>query len=93
MVEDWETSRLDGKCPSQVGYVYDRPVCFHVQSVCVDGLSGGGVLELNQDRMAHSFRQDGNSTGQDGKCNGQAVNRMLSRWAGPQSGYRVLERR
>ena len=24
MFEDWETSHLDGKCPSQVGNVYDR---------------------------------------------------------------------
>ena len=52
MVEDWETSCLDGKCPSQVGYVYDRLVCFEAWSVSVAGLSGSGVLVLNQDRMA-----------------------------------------
>ena len=52
MVEDWETSRLDGKCPSQVGNVYDRPVFFQVRLVYVVGLSGSGVLVLNQDRTA-----------------------------------------
>ena len=56
MVEDWEISRLDGKCPSQVGYVYDRSVCFQVQLVSVAGLSGGGVLVLNQDRTARFFK-------------------------------------
>ena len=58
----------------QVGYVYDRPVCFQVWSVC-------GVLIHNQDRVASFSRQDGNSIGQDGKCNRQAVeiqNRMIS---------------
>ena len=38
----------NGKCASQGGYVYDRPVCFQVWSVSVAGLSGGGVLVLNQ---------------------------------------------
>ena len=46
-VEEWETSHLDGKRPSQVDYVNNRPVCFQVQSVCIYGLSGGVVLELN----------------------------------------------
>ena len=63
MVEDWETFRLDGKCPSQVINVYDRPVSFQVWSVHVSGLSGGGVLVLNNDRQASSSRQDGNSIG------------------------------
>ena len=52
MVKDWETSNLDGKCPNQVSNIYDRPVCFQVRSVCVDGLTGGGVLVLNQDKTA-----------------------------------------
>ena len=61
MVKDWETSHLD----SQVGYVYNRPVCFQVQFVSVDSLLGGGVLLLNHNRMASSSRQDANSIGQD----------------------------
>ena len=28
LTEDWETSYLDGKCPSQVGYVYTSPAFF-----------------------------------------------------------------
>ena len=87
MVEDWETSHLDGKCLSQVSYVYDRPVCFQVWLVSVVSLSGGGVLVLNQDRTASFSRQDGNSVGQDGKCNRQAVeihDRMVYRWVEPQ---------
>ena len=56
-------------CPSQVGYVYNRPVFFQVNLVSVDGLSGGGVLALNQDRTASSSRQDIYSIGQDRKCN------------------------
>ena len=70
-----------GKCPSQVGYVYDRRVSFRLQLVCVDSLSGGGVLILNQDRMTNF--QDKTVTGQDGKCDGQAVkiyDRTVSRW-------------
>ena len=50
MVEDWDTSRLDGKCPSQVSDVYNRPVCFQVCLVNVHGLPGGGVQVL-QDKM------------------------------------------
>ena len=53
MVQDWETSHLDGKCPSQVGNVY---------------MTGGGVLVLNHNRPGSSSRQDGNSIGQDRKC-------------------------
>ena len=30
-----ETLHLDGKCPSQVGNVYDRPVSFQILPVCV----------------------------------------------------------
>ena len=93
MAEDWETSCLDGKCASQVDYVYDIPVCLQVRSVSVAGLSGGGILVLNQDRTGSFSRQDGNSVGQDGKCNRQTVkiyNRTVSRWAEPQSGCRVL---
>ena len=56
MGEDWDTSHLDGKCPKQIGYVYVRPVCFQVQPVSVASLSGVGVLELNQDRMASFFK-------------------------------------
>ena len=92
MVEGWETSCLDRNCQSQVGYVYDRPVSFQVQSVCVDGLSGGGVPVLNQDRMASFSRQGGNSIGQDGKCDRQAIeiqDKTVSRWAEPSSRYRV----
>ena len=92
MVKDWESSRLDEKCPGQVGYVYDRLVCFQVQLVCVAGLSGGRVLVLWQDRRASSSRQDGNSIGQDGKCNRQAIyihNRTVSRWAESKSEQRV----
>ena len=58
MLEDWETSRLDG---------YDRPVSFQLQLVSVDGLSGSGVLLLNHDRTATFSRQDGKNVGQDGK--------------------------
>ena len=82
--QNWETSRLDRKCPSQVCYVYDRPVCFQVQSVSVHRLSGGGVLVLKQNRT----RQDVNCVGQDGKCNQQAIDihgSTVSRWAEPQS--------
>ena len=67
MPEDWKTSRLDGKCASQVGYVYDRPVCFQVWSVSVASLSGDGVLVLKQDRRGSFSRQDGYIVGQDGK--------------------------
>ena len=63
MAEDWETSRLDMKCASQVGYVYDKLVSFQVWSVSVAGLSGGGVLILKQDLMGSFSRQDGNSVG------------------------------
>ena len=46
-----KTSRfLDGKCTSQVGSVYVRPVYFQVRSVSVAGLSGGGVLVPNHDK-------------------------------------------
>ena len=47
----------------------NRPVSFQVWSVGVYGLSGGGVLLLNHDRMASFSRQEGNTTEQDGKCN------------------------
>ena len=67
-VEDYETLHLDGKCPSQVGNVYNRPVSFQVRSACMYILSGGGVLVLSHDRPGTSFRQDGNHKGQDGKC-------------------------
>ena len=56
MVEDWETSHLDVKCPSQVGDAYDRPFCFQVQSVCVASLSGGGVLALKQEKNSKFFK-------------------------------------
>ena len=51
---------------------------------------------LEQDRVGSSSRQDGNSCGQDGKCNQQAIeiyDRTVSRWAEPQSGCRVVEGR
>ena len=92
--EDREISNLDWKCASQVGYVYNRQVCFQVQSVSVASLSGGGVLVLNQDRTGSSSIQDSNSVGQDRKWNRQALNihdRMVSRRAEPQSGCRVME--
>ena len=70
-VEDWEISHLDEKCPpSQFGYVYGRPVCFQVWSVCVYSLSGGGVLVVKHERMASFSRLD--ITGQNGKCDLQA---------------------
>ena len=61
MSEDWEIFHLDGKCPCQVGYVYDRPVCFQVWSVRVAGLFGGGILVLKQDRTGGFSRQEGYS--------------------------------
>ena len=36
----------------QLSYVYDRHLCFQVRSVSIEGLSGGGVLVLNQDGTA-----------------------------------------
>ena len=69
MSKGYETFRLDGKCPSQVDYVYDRPVCLKVWSVSVAGLSGGGVLGLKQDRTGSFSSEDGYSVGQDWKCN------------------------
>ena len=71
-------------------------VCFQVWPVCVDGLSGGGVLVLDQDRMASFSRQDDNSVGQEGNCNQQAIkihNRTVSRGTEPQTRYRVMEGR
>ena len=65
-----------------------------VRLVSVASLSGGGGLVINHDRTASFSRQDSNSIGQDGKCNRQAVkihDRMVSRWAETQSGYRVME--
>ena len=56
-----------------VELVFSRSVCFQEWSVCVVSLLGGGVLVLKHDRMASFSRQDGNSIGQDGKCNRQAV--------------------
>ena len=64
MAEDWETSRLDGKCASQVGNVYHRPVFFQVRSVIsVAGLSGGEFLVLKHYTMASFSKQDGYSIG------------------------------
>ena len=51
-----------------IGNVYDRPVSFQVQSVCVYGLSGGGAQVLNHNRPGCSSRQDGYSVLQDGQC-------------------------
>ena len=48
MVEDLKTFHLDGKRQSQVGNVYNRLVCFQVRSVCVDGLSRGGIPTLQK---------------------------------------------
>ena len=56
MSEDFEFFRLDMKCQSQVGNVYDRLVCFQVWSVSVAGLSGGGSLILKQDRKFFKTR-------------------------------------
>ena len=64
-----KTGRLSivtGNSPSQVGYVYERLVCFQV-SVRVHGLSGGRVLVLNHDDAQSFLRQNNNSIGQDGK--------------------------
>ena len=62
MIGDWDTSCLDGNYPSQVGNVYDRPVCFPV-CVCffwflLMALSGIEVLVLNHSRTASFSRQD-----------------------------------
>ena len=84
--EDWDTSCLVGKCPSQVGWDQDRPVSFQVWLVSVNGLPGDGVL------LKSFSRQDGNIIGQDVKYNWQAIeiyNRTVFRLAEPQSGYRV----
>ena len=59
MAENWETSRLDGKLPSQVSYVYNGLVCLQVKSVNVHKLSGDGVLVLKQDRTVSFSSQDG----------------------------------
>ena len=68
MVEDLTTFHLDVKFSSQVGSIYDRPVSFQVQSVCVYSLSGGGVQILNHDRHGISSIQDGNGTEQENKA-------------------------
>ena len=49
------------------------PVTFQVRLVSVDSVSLGGVLLLNHYRMASSSREDGNSIGQDRKCDRQAI--------------------
>ena len=51
MVEDWGIYHLDGKCPSQVSYVYNRLVCFQVRLGNLDDLSGGGALVLNHNSL------------------------------------------
>ena len=64
MVEDWETSHLDGKCSSQVGYVYNRPVCLEygqlVLTACLEAeswyLTKTG-WQVRQDKMRNSIRQ------------------------------------
>ena len=92
MVEDWETSCLDRKCPSQVSYIYNSLISYQVWSVCVESLLGGGVQVINRDRPGNFSSQDGYSVGQNGKCVRQAVEthyRMFSRCAEPKSGYRV----
>ena len=74
MVEDC----LDRKCPSQVGYVYDGPVCCQVRSVSIASFS----------------RKYSNIVGQARKCDRQAVkihDRMVSKWVETESGYRVME--
>ena len=68
MVEDWETSRLDRKCPNQVGN-FSRQVGFLSSAVnlCLRPV-GSGVLVLNYDRPGSASSQVGYSIGQDGKC-------------------------
>ena len=56
MVEDWETSCLDGKYPNQVCYVYDRLVSFQVYWVSIDGLSGAGVVVFSHDKDSKLFQ-------------------------------------
>ena len=71
MVEEWT-----------VGNVYNRLVSFQVWSVGVYSLLGGCVQVLNQERLGSAFTQGGDSIGQDGKCDHQAVethNRMVTR--------------
>ena len=58
---------------------------FQVRSVSVHGLSGGGVLVLKKDWMASFSRQDGNSIGQDEKCNQQAMKSITGRFPGGES--------
>ena len=77
----------DGKYPSQVGNVYDRPVLFQVWSVRVQGLPGDGVLVMKQDRTASLTRQDGKSNRQSVEIH----NRMVSMWAESQSRCRDVE--
>ena len=60
MVEDWKTSCHHGKCPSQVGYVYDGPM--YGQLVLTD------CLEVVS-KTGQQIFQDSNSVGQDGKWN------------------------
>ena len=72
--------------------IYDGLVSFQVWSVCVYTLLGGGVKVLNHDRSGSSSRQDGNSTGQDEKCDQQTVE-IHNRREEPRSGYRVMEGR
>ena len=62
MVEDWETFLLDVKYQIRLA----MSASFQVWSVCLYGLSGGGVLVLNHNRSGSSSRQDGNSIGQSG---------------------------
>ena len=65
--------------------MYDRPVSFQIQSVSLTGLSGGVVQVLNQDRTGSVSRQDGYITGQDSKCNRQAVESTIEWFSGGQS--------
>ena len=67
LAEMLPTPRMNtGRLPVLTGSVQVRsvmigPVSFQVQSISVDCLSGGGVLVLNQDRMASFSRQEGDN--------------------------------
>ena len=67
MAEDSETSHLDENYASQVDYVYDRPVCFQIQSACVE------VESWYLTNKGWEVLQDSHSVGEDRKCNRQAI--------------------
>ena len=56
----------------QLGHIcLQQASLLQVYTSCVYGLSGGGVLVLNQERTASFARQGSNNIEQDGICNQQ----------------------